>query len=795
MNLLALKRQKRGFIFTFLFLVVFSITPLLAQKYTLSGYIRSESGETLIAANLYIKELQKGAIANEYGFYSVTIDKGVYEIRVSYLGFSTQSIQVTLDKNISYNFKLKSSVITRQEIVVESTRPDENTKDVGMGRIDLDVAKIKTLPALMGEVDIIKAIQLLPGVQSAGEGNTGFYVRGGGPDQNLILLDEAVVYNAAHLLGFFSVFNADAINNATIIKGGVPANYGGRISSVLNITMKDGSDQEYITQGGVGLIASRLTTEGPLVNGKSSFILSGRRTYIDVLAEPFIPDDARAKGSSYYFYDLNAKANYRISDKDRIYWSAYFGRDVFVFNNQESGFKFSVPWGNATTTLRWNHLFNSKLFLNTSVIYSDFDFGTSVEQSQFQFSLNSGVKNLTTKLDFDYYPSLRHQIKFGGQHIYHVFQPSVVQARSGENNFELPGVKNLFAHEFALYINDQWDISDAFQANIGLRASAFRQVGPYIFERYADPNLFELIERREYKRGDRVADYGGLEPRLGLRYSLNSKSSIKAGVTRNLQYIHLASSSGNALPTDLWIPSTEKVRPQIGWQYSLGYFRNFDENMWESSVEVYYKTLENQIDFRDGAVNGLNSNIENDLVFGTGEAYGAEFFLKKRTGKLTGWVGYTLAWAWRQFPDIMEGRRYPYKFDRRHDISLVASYDLDKRWTFSSTFVFATGNAFTVPESRYFIEGRIIDQIGDRNQYRLANYHRMDLAAVYTPKKQGKRVESTWTFAIYNVYSRLNPYFIYIENEGSLQQQSLNVQAKQVSLFPIIPSVTWNFKF
>ncbi len=786
--------QKREFVFTFLFLMVCHST-LFGQKYTISGYVRSEGGETLIAANVFIKEKQKGTITNEYGFYSVTLEKGVYELTASYLGYQSEVIKIDLTKNLTHNFKLKSASITKQEIVVEGRRPDENTKDVGMGRADLNIDQVKSLPALLGEVDVIKAIQLLPGVTNPGEGNTGIYVRGGGPDQNLILLDEAVVYNAAHLLGFFSVFNADAINNATIIKGGVPAQYGGRISSVLNITMNDGNDQKYITQGGLGLIASRLTTEGPIVKGKSSFILSGRRTYIDVLAEPFIPDDARAKGSGYYFYDFNAKANWKISDRDRIYLSGYFGRDVFVFNNQESGFRFSVPWGNATTTLRWNHLFNSKLFLNTSIIYSDFDFGTSVEQSQFRFSLNSGVRNLTTKVDFDYFASLRHQVKFGGQYIYHIFQPSVVQAQSGQNSFELPGVKNLFAHEFALYANDQWDVTDLLQLNLGLRASAFVQTGPYIFERFADPNLLEQIERREFAKGERVAQYGGLEPRFGFRYSLDTKSSIKGGITRNMQYIHLASSSGNALPTDLWVPSTLKVKPQIGWQYSLGYFRNFFDNVYESSVELYYKSLQNQIDFRDGAVNGLNSNIENDLVFGRGEAYGAEFFLKKRTGKLTGWIGYTLAWAWRQFPDIMQGRRYPYKFDRRHDLSVVGSYEFDDRWTFSSTFVFATGNAFTVPESRYFIEGRIIDQIGDRNSYRLANYHRMDVAAVYTPRKKGKRVESSWSFAIYNLYSRLNPYFIYIENEGSLQQQSLTVQAKQVSLFPIIPSVTWNFKF
>lgn len=787
----------RGSLATFLWLIALLVFPSAsnAQKYTISGYVRSESGESLIAANLLVKELKRGGITNEYGFYSLTLDKGTYQVVVSYLGFETAVVEIKLDRNIQYNFKLKPASLTKQEVVVEAERADQNTRDASMGRADLNIEQVKSLPALLGEVDILKTIQLLPGVQTAGEGNTGFYVRGGGPDQNLILLDEAVVYNAAHLFGFFSVFNADAINNTTLIKGGMPAEYGGRISSVLNISMRDGNNQQYKTEGGVGLISSRFTTEGPLEKDKSSFILSGRRTYADVLADPFIPADAIAKGSKYYFYDLNAKVNYKFSDRDRVYASAYFGRDVFLFRNRESGLSFEIPWGNATSTIRWNHLFSNKLFMNVSGIYSDFNFGTAVEQSSFRFALNSGVRNATAKVDFDYFPDIRHQVKWGAQYTYHMFTPSVVEARSGDNVFSLPGVSELNAHEFAIYGQDQWDVSDRVQINAGLRYSNYLQTGPYIFERYADKDLIEKVEERRFNRGDRIVNYGGLEPRLLVRYSIDSKSSLKLGATRNMQYIHLASSSGNALPTDLWVPSTLKVKPQIGYQYSVGYFRNLKENQYETSVEVYYKKLFNQIDFRDGSVNGLNANIENDFVFGTGEAYGTEFFIKKRTGKLTGWIGYTLAWAWREFPDIMEGRRFPYKFDRRHDVSVVASYEANERWTFSGTFVFATGNAFTVPESRYFIEGRIIDQIGDRNNLRLANYHRMDLAAVYKPRKQGKRLKNEWVFAIYNVYSRLNPYFVYLNNSGSLQQQSLQVEARQVSLFPIIPSVTWNFKF
>ena len=775
------------------FLLHFQVA--FGQKYSISGFVRSDQGESLIAANVVVKELNKGGITNEYGYYSITLEKGKYTIAATYLGFQGQEIIIDLNKDLKFNFILQPTVLTKQEVVVEAERADRNTNSAEMGRNDLNIEQVKTLPAFLGEVDILKTIQLLPGVQTAGEGNTGFYVRGGGPDQNLILLDDAVVYNAAHLFGFFSVFNADAINNTTLIKGGMPAEYGGRVSSVLNINMREGSNQTYKTEGGIGLIASRFTTEGPIVKDKSSFILSGRRTYADVVADPFVPNDAAAKGSRYYFYDLNAKVNYRFSDKDRIYASAYFGRDVFLFKNRDTGLSFEIPWGNATATVRWNHLFNSKLFMNVSLIYSNFEFGTTVEQSQFRFSLNSGVKNATAKVDFDYFPAINHQVKWGAQYINHGFTPSLVEAQSGDNVFSLPGVRQLNAHEMGIYVQDQWDITDKIQVNAGLRYSGYMQVGPYNYEVFADPDLLEKIEERTFESGEKVAQYGGFEPRFMIRYSIDRSSSVKLGATRNLQYIHLASSSGNALPTDLWVPSTLKVKPQIGEQYSLGYFRNFLNNTYETSVEVYYKQLENQIDFRNGAVNGLNSNIENDFVFGSGEAYGAEFFINKRRGDFTGWIGYTLSWAWRQFPDIMDGRRFPYKFDRRHDLSLVGSYKLNEHWNLSSTFVFATGNAFTIPEARYFIEGQIINQIGDRNTFRLANYHRMDIAAVFKPRKQHDKVKSEWVFAIYNVYSRLNPYFVYFSSEGSLEQQSLQIEARQVSLFPIIPSVSWNFKF
>lgn len=779
-----------------LLLFLTSSSQTSAQKVTLSGYVRSESGEVLVAANVWVMPLKQGTTTNDYGYFALNLPASSYTVVVTYLGYAPDTLRINMKQNTQHNFRLKSMAVNREEIVVEGRRADENTREAGMGRAEVNIEQVKSLPALLGEADILRTIQLLPGIQKGGEGNTGFYVRGGGPDQNLILLDEAVVYNASHLFGFFSVFNADAINNTTLIKGGMPPQYGGRVSSVLAIGMREGNNQKFETQGGIGLIASRLTTEGPIKRDKGSFIVSGRRTYIDVLVNPLIPPDAVAKGSGYFFYDFNTKLNYQINAKNRVFASGYFGRDVFTFKNQEIGLGFNIPWGNATGTLRWNHIFGPRLFVNTTLIYSDFDFATEVTQSQFQFKLNSGVRNRSLKVDADYYASLRHRIKVGAQYTRHGFTPSVVEASTGQNTFGTPGLRQLNANELAVYAQDVWDISDALQIQGGIRWSGYRQVGPYLYQRYSNTDLLELLEEVAYQENEKVVDYSGFEPRLLIRLSTSRHSSVKLGITRNLQYIHLASSSGNALPTDLWVPSTRKVRPQEGIQYALGYFLNDKKNRWEASVEIYYKSLQNQIDFRDGAVDGFNLNIENDFVFGSGRSYGAEWFIKKRTGALTGWLGYTWSKSERRFDDIMQGRWFPYKFDRRHDVSFVASYERNRKWTYSTTFVYATGNAYTLPESRYFFEGQIINQIGDRNNFRFAPYHRLDLAAVYKPQRnQGRKWQNEWVFAIYNVYSRLNPYFVYLNNTGSLQQQSLRVEARQVSLFPIIPSVTYNFKF
>ena len=795
-----------------LFVSFFSLSAAssFGQKYTLSGYVKDASnGEYMIGATVFIKELGTGTTTNQYGFYSITLDQGNYNVVISFIGFNDTKFTIDLSKDIRRNTDLSAGAILTDEFEVVGEKSNENTDGTQMGKVDLEVEKIKALPAFLGEVDIMKTIQFLPGVQSAGEGNTGFYVRGGGPDQNLILLDEAVVYNASHLFGFFSVFNADAVKSIELTKGGMPANYGGRLASVLDISMKEGNSKEFHGEGGIGLISSRLTLEGPIKKDTSSFIISARRTYIDVLAEPFIPDTAAFAGSGYFFYDLNAKVNYRLSDKDRLFLSGYFGRDVFTFNDTESDFRVRIPWGNATTSLRWNHLFSDKLFLNTTAIFTDYQFEFGASQSQFEFKLFSGIRDYNLKMDFNYYPSIRHNVKFGMNYIYHTFTPNNASARSGDVEFDTGELNKMFAHEAAGYIQDEFDVSDKFKVNAGLRYSYFRQVGP--FTRFNKDLNFTNVDTIDYGRGEKVADYGGLEPRISMRYRLPHESSIKAAYTLNYQYIHLASLSGVALPTDTWIPSSDRVKPQIGTQYNLGYFRNFKENLYEASVEVYYKDMNNLVEYREGAApeNDVNDNADNQLVFGDGYSYGAEFFLKKRTGKLNGWIGYTWSKTDRIFDDLNNGLKFPARYDRRHDLSIVAIYDLNDRWKFGATFVYATGSAITLPVQRYVIEGQIVNEFGERNGLRMNPFHRSDISATFTPKgtkmkrdpvtgekvEVKKRIQSTWNFSIYNVYNRANPYFIFFDNEGSLADGTLDISAQQVSLFPILPSVTWNFKF
>lgn len=794
---------------TYVFMIRYSITLLLLlctihavaqkQKFTISGYITDEqTGESLIGANIFITNPSTiGTTSNAYGFYTLTLEKGRYELKARFVGYEEWATTVDLQKNITLNIRLKPKVITTSEVVITDKLPDQNVKSTEMGVVEMPVEMIKKLPVVFGEVDILKTIQLKPGIQSAGEGLSGLYIRGGGPDQNLILLDEAVVYNASHLFGFFSVFNADAINNIEVYKGMMPAYYGGRLASVLDISMKEGNNRRYAASGGLGLISSRLTVEGPLKKDTSSFIISGRRTYADVVFRPFVRKTSPLRQSAYYFYDLNAKVNWRLSNKDRLFLSGYFGRDIFDLLSTEDNFSNDIAWGNATAVARWNHIWNAKLFSNTSIIYSTYQFGFDAIQDIYEFKLKSRIEDINGKLDFTFIPSPSHTIKFGFNYIYHIFTPTSASARTYGEPIDLGPEIKLYSHEGAIYLNDAFDLTDLIRIDAGVRLSTFFHVGP--FTRYVkEPMYNTTIDSTEYATGEIVRNYTYPEPRLMARFLIDETSSIKAGFVQNYQYIHLVSISSVSLPTDLWMPSTDRVKPQLGRQYSIGYFKNFYKNMFESSVELYYKKMYNLVEFKEGALieDNIRNNIDNNFTFGEGESYGVELFINKQMGKLTGWIGYTLAKTTRFFPEINDGKPFPAKYDRRHDVSVVLMYDINPQLNVSLVWVYATGNTTTLPVSRYIIGGNIINEYGPRNSFRLPPYHRMDISVNWNPKPKKQRTwHSSWNFSIYNLYNRKNPYYIYFDTKGDITQGYLEVKAKQVSLFPLLPSITYNFKF
>ncbi len=796
------------FCFAFLFIFM-SFGILYAQKSTLSGYITDgRSGEALIGAKVFFPELSQGALTNNYGFYSITVPSGVYKVEYRATGITTEVKEIDLNNDVKLNVEMGTNTQDLQEVEVQGKK-GENVNSTKMGQIELEIEQIKTLPAFMGEVDVVKTIQLLPGVSSVSEGGQGFYVRGGGPDQNLVLLDEGVVYNAAHLFGFFSVFNADAVKSVNLIKGGMPANYGGRMSSVLEINMNEGNNKRFKVKGGIGVISSRATVEGPLKKDKGSFIVSGRRTYIDLIMKAAIPDSSPFAGSGYYFYDLNAKFNYKISDKDRIYLSGYYGKDLFNFGSKTDNFDVEMPWGNGIAALRWNHLFSNKLFMNLTSTFSDYSFAFKSSQDQFRFELKSGVRDLGSKVDFTYYASALHKFKWGADYIFHTFTPTSVSASSNDVTFNTGAAQQLFSHESALYFLDEFDLNEKLRFNAGIRYSMYQQVGP--FTRYIKGDISKPDTSIQYGKNELIKFYHGLEPRFSLRWLLPDKSAIKAGYSYNYQYVHLTSLSAVSLPTDIWFPTTDKAKPQRGYQASIGYFRNFMNDKIETSVELYYKGMNNLIEYREGALPGddINDNTDNFLVYGIGWSYGAELFIKRSFGKLTGWIGYTWSKTERKFDDLNEGMVFPAKYDRRHDLSIAAGYKLNERWTFGGAFIYATGNTLTLPTSWYVQGQDLLLNYGPRNSTRMAPYHRLDLSATlydkafktHTDPESGEEIQvkkkfrSNWSFSIYNVYNRANPFFLYVDNDGNFFNGDFKISVKQVSLFPIIPSVTWNFEF
>lgn len=785
-------------VFSLILGMLLGVTGVYAQgtKFTLSGHVRdTTSGENLPGATVGVPALQKGVTTNGYGFYSLSLPAGNYTLKVSYIGFEARDIPVKLDRDVQLDIDMSPRSMVSKEIVIKDVRRDENVKEARMGMHQLSVESIKKLPVIMGEVDIMKSLQLLPGVSSAGEGQNGFYVRGGGPDQNLILLDDAVVYNTGHLFGFFSVFNGDALKNVNLIKGAAPANYGGRLSSVVDVSMKEGNNKKYQVEGGLGLIASRLSIQGPILKNKASFIVSARRTYVDALIRPFVKPTSPFKGSGYYFYDLNAKVNYILGKKDRLYLSTYLGKDVFTFKNKESSLGFSIPWGNKTASLRWNHEFSNKLFLNTSLVYNDYNFTFGADQQDIKVKFFSGIRDWTIKSDLDVYTKFNHNIKAGGLLTHHKFTPSTLSGEAAGAPLNPDQSFTKFGIESALYVLDEFDLGKRIKINAGLRYSGFLQLGPYT--RYTWNNNGVKTDSTTYGEGQNVVNYGGLEPRLNIRYSLNETTSLKGAIAKTYQYIHLVTNNGSTLPTDIWSPSSYFVRPQMAWQYSVGLFKNWAENKLETSVELYYKNMHNLTEYREGYTPNSLRDIDYDLVFGRGYAYGAEFYLNKTKGRWTGWLAYTLAWTWRDFKSLNGGNPYLTKYDQRHNISFTSAYEVNKKWTLSTVFVYGSGNRVTLPVSLYIVNGQLVQHIERLNNYRLPAYHRWDLGAVYTPTpKPGRKWKSSWTFSVYNVYSRMNPYIIYLDTQGNINDPAgVQLKVKQISIFPILPSVTYNFKF
>jgi len=790
-----------------LLLVLLSALGSRGQATTLTGRVVDQTtGEYILGATVTVDGTTTGTATNIYGFYSLSLPPGSYDLTWSFIGYTPFKKTAVLQESTTLDVELTPSVVAVAAAEVEANRTD-HTQSTDMGKAAVGVETIKSLPALLGEVDVLKVIQFLPGIQSAGEGNSGFYVRGGGPDQNLVLVDDAVVYNASHLFGFFSVFNPDAVKDIEVTKGTMPARYGGRVSSVLDIGLKEGNARKTTLSGGLGLISSRLTLEGPIKEDTISYIISGRRTYIDVLTRPFVNPEGAFSGSGYYFYDLNAKVNWRASRRDQFYLSGYFGRDVFDFKSQSADFGSRIPWGNSTFTARWNHLISDKAFITTTATYSDYEFAFEAQQDSFTFGFRSGIDDRGIKSRLTLYPNPRHTVRAGIEYTYHTFLPTEFYATSNGVDFDLGEAVRTRSHEISAYIEDEFDITDALRLQAGLRYSGFIQTGP--FTRYMLPSGTDPLSAStaptevRYNKGEMVSNHGGWEPRVSMRLTTGPRSSFKAGIGRNLQYIHLASLSPTSLPGDIWLPSSDVVKPQDGTQVSAGWFRDFgaDRNI-EASVEVYYKWLSNLVAYAEGSQpdDNIRNNVDNNLVFGSGTSYGMELFVKRKRGVWTGWLGYTWSKTDRLFADLNNGNPFPARYDRRHDLSAILEWTIDDRWKLGSTFIYGTGNAITVPSQRYFVDGNLLDVYGPRNGFRMPAYHRADIGATHTPRakeKNQKRKEryGQWVFSVYNVYNRLNPYFIYFGNEGAIEEGTLDIQAYQISLFPILPSVTWNFKF
>lgn len=755
-----------------------------SQTITIKGNITdAKTGEAVINAIVNSDDGKFGSVTNTYGFYSLTIPSESKKLHYNSIGYSEKIIEIKDFKKNTINIELIPTDNELDEVTITGEAADKNIKAAETGVNTITPHDTKIIPVIFGEQDILKTIQLLPGIKPAGEGNSGFYVRGGGADENLILLDESPVYNASHLMGFFSVFNSDAVKNVKIYKGTAPAQYGGRLSSVLDIQMNEGNSKQFTANGGIGLISSKLTLETPIIKDKASLILSGRRTYADLFLA-FAPKEEQ-RNSTLYFYDLNSKANWKINDNNRVFLSGYFGRDVFGFSDI-----ISMNWGNVTGTARWNHVFNEKLFLNTSLIYSKYDYqiGIGFFADSGKVKLNSAIKDIHIKEDFQYFHNSKNLFRFGFNTVYHTFLPGEVDASEVSFLSDI-NVDNKYAFENAAYVSHEIKISENLKAVYGLRLSAFCVLGPGTV--YDFNNRQEPIDSTIYGKNEIIKTYKNFEPRFSLNYIVNNQNSIKIAYTRNAQYVHLLSNSTSSTPADIWYPTTKSVKPGVADLYSVGYYRNLSDNMFETSLELYYKDLHDVIDYRNGANVMVNKYLEAELVYGKGWSYGAEVYVKKQTGKLTGWISYTWSKTERQFEEINNGLAFPARHDRTHDFSITAIYNLNKRLSFAATWVYYTGDAVTFPSGRYIVDNRIVSLYTERNGYRMPDYHRADVSITYYNKKK-KNWESSWNVSVYNVYARKNAYQISFRQ---INKNSTQFEAVRLALFSIIPSISYSFSF
>ena len=765
-----------AYLFSFLILTFLSTASLAQDKVVLSGTVKdSQTGESIIRAIIRVKELPNiGVFSNEYGFYSISLAKGNYTISVSQVGYEMYTNNIQIDSSIINNIQLSANNLLK-EVVVESSKKNNNLTKAQMGTETLNMVAISKVPVIFGEKDILKTLQLLPGVKSAGEGNSGYYVRGGAADQNLILLDEAPVYNASHLLGFFSTFNSDAIKDATLIKGNSPAIYGGRLSSVLDVKMKEGNNKDYVVNGGLGLISSRVSIEGPIQNDKSSFILSGRRTYADM----FLKATEKFKDNILYFYDLNMKANYTINAKNKIYLSGYFGKDELGL-----GDAFGIDWGNKTGTIRWNKIMSNKLFLNTSLIYSDYNYNVKLKNGETNFNINSNIKDVNLKQDYTFYADPKNNLRFGFNTILHTITPSTFSG-TVTNSLSKQGRNGL---ENAIYLSNNYKPNNDLSFDVGLRVSAYTLMGGDDYNIYSNGNVQSTIKLAKSSFGK---TYINPEPRFTLNYRITDQNSFKAGYARNVQHLHILSNSTASSPSDQWIGNSYNIKPEISDQYSIGYVNTLNQNMFEMSTELYYKNLQNQLDYVDGAEVNTLADVESALLYGVGRAYGFEWLLKKKEGLFTGWVSYTLSKTERKINGINQNNWYNAKQDRTHDIAVVGIYTINSKWSVSGVFVYNTGDAVTFPTGKYAYQGQTLYQYASRNANRMPDNHRLDISVTYD-KKRKKKIQESWNFSLYNVYGRENAYRITFQDDPNNLSRT---QIIQTSLFRWVPSITYQFKF